>query len=86
MGQTTRPEFWPMWWALFCASLHSMLTSSHGLLFPEKITWQNFLVRLTSGRPLKFKNMEIYFIVLKPNERGLFRKSRESMENVSRSS
>jgi hypothetical protein len=36
------------------------------------------LVRLTSGRFLKVKtckNKEIYFAVLKPNERGLFRKT-----------
>jgi hypothetical protein len=31
------------------------------------------------------KNKEIYFAVLKPNERGVFRKPLESMVNKSRS-
>jgi hypothetical protein len=33
----------------------------------------------------KCKNKKICFAVLKPNERGSFRKSPESMENMSRS-
>jgi hypothetical protein len=32
-----------------------------------------------------YKNKEIYFTVLKPNKRGLFRKSPDSMENMSTS-
>jgi hypothetical protein len=40
--------------------------------------WQKVWVHLTSGRSLKVKkickNKEICFAVLKPNERGLFRK------------
>jgi hypothetical protein len=61
--------------------------------FPRSlISQKNYMetnwVRLTSERSLKVKNMhnkKIYFAVLKPNERGLFRKSSDSMENMSRS-
>jgi hypothetical protein len=42
-----------------------------------------------SGRSLKvktYKNMQICLAMLKPNESESFRKSPESMENMSRSS
>jgi hypothetical protein len=48
---------------------------------------QNVWVHLTSGRSLKVKNMKNRItcdIELKPHERELFRKSVESMENMSR--
>jgi hypothetical protein len=90
VGPTMRPGGGPLWSPLFPALLRYLLTSSHGLLFPEKITWQKDWVRLTYGRSLKvkktYKNKEIYFTVLKPNERGFFRKPLESMANKSRSS
>jgi hypothetical protein len=75
------PLFSPLW----CSTLTS---SSHGPWFTEKITGQNVWVHLTSGRSLKVKNMKKRIscaIELKPHERELFRKSVESMENMSRS-
>jgi hypothetical protein len=41
-------------------------------LWLPKMTWQKDLVRLTSERPQKVKNMQFCFVVLKPNERGSF--------------
>jgi hypothetical protein len=55
-------------------------------LFFEKMTWQKDWVRLTSEWFLKVRNKEISFIVLKPNERGLFKKTPKSMANKFRSS
>jgi hypothetical protein len=52
----------------------------------QKMMWQKVWVRLMFKRSLKVKNKEIYFAVLKPNERGLFRKPPKSMANKSRSS
>jgi hypothetical protein len=64
--------------------LRPLLTSSsHGLQFPENMTWQKDWVCLTSKRSLKVKtckNKKICFEVLKTNERGSFRKSPELVE------
>jgi hypothetical protein len=81
---------WAYMVALFCASSCPSLTSSSPfIVFPEKMMWQIFWIRLTTGRSLKVKtckNKEICFAVLKPNERGLFGKPSEPMANKSRSS
>jgi hypothetical protein len=42
-GPTTRPGSGDAWWALFCASSRSPLTSSHGLLFPKKWRGKNIV-------------------------------------------
>jgi hypothetical protein len=45
-----------------------------------------FDIRKVSESKNTCKNKKICFTVLKPNERGSFRKSPESMENMSKSS
>jgi hypothetical protein len=60
----TRGERWPhhacqflaAWWVLSSTAWHSLLTSSHSLLFLAK--WQKDWVRMTSERSLKLKNTQ----------------------------
>jgi hypothetical protein len=86
IGPTMRPGSWPTWWELFWPSWCSIsVSSSHDLLFLEKMTWWKEWVRLTSSRSLQVKNKEIRVMVLKPNEWGLFRNSMKSMENMHKS-
>jgi hypothetical protein len=66
-----------MWFPLFPRSLRSPSTCSfHGLLFPEKNDVAESLglfdIREGSLNSKTCKNKEICFVVLKPNEKGLF--------------
>jgi hypothetical protein len=73
---------------LLCLVAFPIDFSSDVPLFSRKMIWQKDWVCLKFERSLKLqtcKNKKICFTVLKQNERGLFRKSPDSMENMSRS-
>jgi gluconate kinase len=65
-------------------------SSSQGLLFIEKLMWQKDWVRLISARSLKLKKYKKNWVScsskLKQKQRGLFRKSQDSMNNIFRTS
>jgi hypothetical protein len=72
-----------------CALLHSLLNSSLVHLLPKNDVAKilgPFDVQKVPKSQKHAKNNKICFAVLKPNERGSFRRSPESMENMSMSS
>jgi hypothetical protein len=88
-GSTMWPASWPVWWALFVPRgipcHHILLTVFHFQKNDVAKILDPFDIRRSLKVKKHAKTKQICFAMLKPNERGLFRKFLDSMEYMSRS-